>query len=513
MPEKKGGGSGWGDFTDKPATGQPSGTGQWGDWVDSTTSIKQEESFTGRMGAAASRYLSQVNPLNVASAIGGAVRHPIDTVNAIIADMGKTQEKARSLAKEGRYLPATATGLLGMVPVVGPPVARAAEMLGDPETAGAGAIDLLALGTGPKVAKGSMKLAGKAAPFMEDYAKVKYGRALDPAMRYTKVLSEKVIPGLIKERVWGSQKGIAKTVSERLDQAGDRLDAAIDDIQQKVVSEPVTKTTTATSPILGPTGKPITTTSTSTTMVDYPGGKFSLAPIKKAMAEYKEQFMTAPEEMEGKKVVGNPQAVKAIEDVQKILNEHGENVSFTTLRKLRTVMDGIVAPKHGFDRVSPKAELSHDILASREAANSMREILGDVQAGNQTTTIALKHLNAEFSFWKKIETILTETRVRKIGQKPPLSERIGSIGEMMHVAAEGTASRALLPVAVGRTIVKILNSPSFNTLSAIQLDRLSALLSHGKLADIAQFATGIGIPLSTVDRVAIQKEQEGERKK
>lgn len=89
---------------------------------------------------------STVNPVNMATGLYRAVRHPVDTASGIIQAHGDQIGKARESFQQGRYSEALGHGVASVVPFVGPVAANIGEQIaetGDVATgvgAGAGLI-------------------------------------------------------------------------------------------------------------------------------------------------------------------------------------------------------------------------------------------------------------------------------------------------------------------------------------------------------------------------------------
>ncbi len=86
--------------------------------------------------SATSRFVGGVwknlNPMGIVE----AVKHPVDTLDAITDAITSNKEKARKAFKEGRYSEALGYAVASAIPVVGPAAANAGERIGEGDIAG-----------------------------------------------------------------------------------------------------------------------------------------------------------------------------------------------------------------------------------------------------------------------------------------------------------------------------------------------------------------------------------------
>lgn len=77
-----------------------------------------------------------VNPVNIAKGLYGAVTSPGETVRAAGAQLGEQWEKAGNAWNEGRISEAVGHGVAGSIPLIGPAAAAAGERIGEGDVAG-----------------------------------------------------------------------------------------------------------------------------------------------------------------------------------------------------------------------------------------------------------------------------------------------------------------------------------------------------------------------------------------
>ena len=102
--------------------------------------IAEAEQLPEARGGAAGRFVgnaaSALNPVAMAQGIYGAVRHPIDTAQAVIGQQADQFGKAKQAFSEGRYSEAAGHGVASALPMIGPAAANAGEQIGSGDVAG-----------------------------------------------------------------------------------------------------------------------------------------------------------------------------------------------------------------------------------------------------------------------------------------------------------------------------------------------------------------------------------------
>lgn len=194
------------------------------------------------VGRFVSNAASMLNPIAAAQSVYQAVRHPIDTVTNIGADMAAQGAQAVQAAREGRNWEAIGHGAAAALPVIGPAAARAGEQIASGDVAGG-----LGAGAGliaPVAATAAVRAAGKAkgliplsdrellAQRLDKIAAERVSDVMRPKVGANKVrfgnMAEQVAPSLAKApdgAAW-SREGLHAQVSARLEQAESALDEA-----------------------------------------------------------------------------------------------------------------------------------------------------------------------------------------------------------------------------------------------------------------------------------------------
>lgn len=275
------------------------------------------------------------------------------------------------------------------------------------------------------------KTAAKTAPKLRASAERGMAKALGPTTKAMKLQTEKVSPELVKRGFKGLTRGdLAKKAASNLEKATDDLNRVIESIP--------------------------------------PGTRVNAKSILKALQDSKAAYMVDD-------VIVEPRAVKAIDDMAKTVKEMGPKVSFESMRNLRQILDKSVAKSKGFllDEAS-----TFSIAAKRDASNAIRRELA-----KQFPDLA--KVNAEYSFWRNVDDILTETLQRTSAQSTPLGEQIlGGAG-----AAGGFASGGIGGAVTGAVVLsnlrKAVTSSGWRTVGAAIKSRLADALANNRLEEAA----------------------------
>lgn len=286
------------------------------------------------------------------------------------------------------------------------------------------------------------KLGSKIAPGLKAAAESQYLRALAPTTKEMKAKATKIVPKLLERGVTAfTRKGLGEKAQRGLEVSGEALETVLETIPGKT-----------------PVGS---------------------GPILKALKDAKNAFLVP-----GTKVVADPKAVQAINQVEAVVRKLGKNVSFESLRGLRQIWDKSVAKSKGFlmDEVG-----SFSVMAKREGSNAIRKELAKKFPD-------LAKVNAEYSFWKNVDDVVSATIQRTAGQAKPLGERAATlVGGAVGLAKSGIKSAATTALAF-RTLARVLNSTAWNTMSAVQKNKIADALMSGSFTEIFNLASKLVSP-------------------
>lgn len=267
---------------------------------------------------------------------------------------------------------------------------------------------------------------------------------LRPTTKATKAMTEQVAPELVKRKVVsGSVSGLLNRSKAELTKVGDAFDEVLSKID---------------------------------------GGKeFKIQPLQNTLESLKSNFYV--KDRAGKIKIGtsgNPIAINqnvlnTIDELQGILREFGDNISFDSMRSLRQILDKEVAQSGGFLKTLKEgAEL--DI--KKNLSNSIRNILAKESPD-------LAKLNAEFSFWKKTEDILKATKARQTGKPISLGAKATSV--------IGAATGGLKWAVLAPLLEKAFTSAAWKTSSALLKNNLADALVSGNNKVIFETLKRFGI--------------------
>lgn len=117
------------DALAREAGGTPAGPARAEDFLPPAPEGSALGRFVWELGGA-------LNPVTMAQGLYGAVRHPLQTGQGIIAAGVSEAEKAAQAAREGRYSEMAGHGLAAALPVLGPAAAAVGEQIGGGDVAG-----------------------------------------------------------------------------------------------------------------------------------------------------------------------------------------------------------------------------------------------------------------------------------------------------------------------------------------------------------------------------------------
>ena len=260
-----------------------------------------------------------------------------------------------------------------------------------------------------------------------------YSRVLAPTKEWAKNMTAKVVPQLIEKRLTAfTRTGLINKVEAGVNLADDLLEKAIGNI-------PDVK-------------------------------KIAVQPIVDSLNEMKNQFILKGAGKTGEDVIANSQAVDNIGKFQDIINQIGPDASFSTLRQLRQMWDGIIAKSGGFAGKEFDQGVLKDVM--KTATNSVRNTLAKAEP-------VVAEANKEFTLWKKTLDVLTESAKRKVGQSEGLIARGAEQAGRSVGFLRGRVDDAIVLGSVMKNMVKFMESTGWRTFSAVQKTKLANLLKQG----------------------------------
>jgi len=285
-------------------------------------------------------------------------------------------------------------------------------------------------------------------------------QALGPTKEKYKAIAERITPSVLKRGLMGSRESLRAQANQLVQELGQEIDTAIQAYGARTAS------TQSLVDALEASKEPFLTRTASGQVV--PLDKRALGQIKKL-----QEVITGEFDSEGRMIA---------EGI-------GDTATVEQLVAIRRAWDKIVSQAGGHQHRAdgaigvPLADQSEAAI-KREGATAIRELL-DAEVPE------LAAINKEYSFWKSLNDVLTQTIRRTQPQSEGLGRKIaqatgGSIGGFAS-SAGGTMAiigGAGLGVAAIRMLDKVITSPRWALTSAVLKDRLANALASGNHAKI-----------------------------
>ena len=214
--------------------------------------------------------------------------------------------------------------------------------------------------------------------------------------------------------------------------------------------------------------------------------KSLIKPLVDAVQKWKGEFI-----VDG--VIAEPQAIKVADAMLDTVKQFGSKVSDGTLIRLRRVWDKQIALRKGKEGFTDEIT-SFGLEIKREATNAIRGILSK---GNPKLAV----LNKEFSFWKDVEKITSETLKRTAGQSGRIREKAGEVAGAVIGGASGGISGAAIGAYAGKLLTKIFNAGAYKTRAAVLKNRIADAIISGDTNALFLIAKEIGVIIeNTTDK-------------
>jgi hypothetical protein len=404
--------------------------------------------------------------------------------------VGKVGEQIAEVAIPSRMVSsaagAVATRLAPrLAPIVGE---TAASVIPRAVVEGAGTAALTAAqGGDPRVGAvigGAIPVVGKAiqsvAPVLRESAAKKVVQALGPTKERYKAMAEKLTPEILRRGLGGSRESLVAKAADTLETVGGQIDETI------------------------------------AQFADRPIG---VAPVIEALEKAKGAYQTVREEPlkaaiqkgyvtftnEGRAVASKPgvrilgdsveipiifdaRPINQLTKLQGVLEELGPEARTDHLIALRRAWDDVVAQAGGFSHRAPGAiglplKEQSEAWAKREATSAIRKVLAE-----EVPELAV--LNKEYSFWKGIDDVLTQTLKRTQPQGPGLLKQVAEVGGQLAGGVAGSTHGPAGAVggafAMGKAVKlaeQAFASPRWKFVNAKLKDRLADAITTGNLSE------------------------------
>lgn len=271
-------------------------------------------------------------------------------------------------------------------------------------------------------------------------AEKKSAQALGATTKTDKALSEKIVPELLKRKIkFATRGGLMQKAQSGIDEVGGQLEDAYSALP--------------------------------------PDTKIDIAPVIKRLEDFKDRFITTG--TGGQRVVVDSAGYKAAQELQDTIIKLAQdpqklitnsNISITSLRKARQILDSSISRTgKGF---ALGARDSATLAAQKEGANAIRNELAQ----------AFPHIdkiNKEFTFWKNVETVISNTVQRTQSQATPLGETIAEGAGAVIGASKGGFGNVILGAIGYKLLKKVITSPGWRQTSAVVRTSLADALMRG----------------------------------
>lgn len=322
-------------------------------------------------------------------------------VGKVAEQVGETILPASKVAGAGEALARAAAPAL--VPAIGETAARA---LPRAIVEGAGMAGVSAAQGGNPVVGGVLGAAGPVAgelvnslePGLRATAEKKVVQALGPTKERYKAIAERLAPNILKRGLGGSREALQAQAADTLDTVGTQLDAVL---------------------------------------AKHGADQLSVQPVVDALETAKDAFR-ATNPASGEIVPLEPRALRQLDGLQKVVAALGPDATVENLTAVRQAWDKVVAQAGGFDHRAAGAigvplRDQSEAWAKREGASAIRKVLADGVPD-------LAAVNKEYSFWKGLSDVLTQTLKRTQPQGPGLASALAEGAGAVVGGAAGSAA-------------------------------------------------------------------------
>lgn len=442
---------------------------------------------------------SQVNPIEMAKGIYGAVTSPIETVKGIGRSQLEQFQKGKELYDQGRYVEAAGHALAGALPLVGPAAANIGEDIGAGNVAhGLGAATGL-IGTivGPElVAKGVSKIqttgrAERVAAALDKKAGEMVAKTISPQLGPNKArfsqMAKDVGPEIAAEPRMGALtiKGLAAKIEDRLGQAADALDEAAA-ARNPGAAYP-------TGPILESLQKAKQSLMAEAVKAE------TLTPetVGAGMVKRKMGVPIGSDVMPTNNALRASQIDQAMAEIQKL----GPVARYDSLKQIRQSYDKVAKIKYSPSVTADFLKRSEEASGAADAAGAIREALAEFSP--QTAAA-----NRDYAIWKKADTVMKAAE--EVQRARP------TIGRMIIARMGGTMAGHAVAGGLGEIVGFVLAPLLDNAASAVNVGRkimyarvlsdVAVALKSGNVAAIEQ-ALKLARALSVTSQAAARGQQ------
>ena len=313
---------------------------------------------------------------------------------------------------------------------------------------------------GEKMTPAAKAIGIDPAGWLQRWAETEYARGLDPTNKVNKAIVDRIVPQLLKQRIWGSLRGLQQRGESTAAELMPQLDAAYAQWEKQLPQTGVTPAWISPSGMKGPVVG---------TFGQIPGaGTEILQDLDK---------LKAKSIVRG--VVQNQGAVDAIDKIQNVIKQHGPDINPYDLRQIRQIYDEPVAAKGAF--AIPDRATGYAIKAERAAGNSARDILNSAPTDIGT-------LDKRVSLMLNLKNVTKEAALNDVGQKGGLLKAAVKPGMVITAGLTGLYRGGVAGGAEYATYsslllltYEVMRTTTFRTMASVQKSAIADALANGSV--------------------------------
>lgn len=325
----------------------------------------------------------------------------------------------------------------------------------------------------PVVAKGVGAVAGKVSEKLTDSAERLVQQALGPRKERYKAIAERLTPEILKRGLRGSRESLLEQAAEALERSGDDMDTLLATVGTQPVSV---------QPVVDALERSKDAFRTPKVMSISDALTKGVITLKNGAVVQSGQVKVLPNNMVEVLVELEPRTIRQLNGLQHLMEQVGPVSDVAQLRAIRQAWDKVVAQAGGYAHraggaIGVPLKDQSEAWAKREGASAIRELLAaDVPE--------LAAINKEYSFWKNLQDVVTQTVQRSTPQEGGLGRQIA---EGIGVAAGSHAgvSTALVLGKVKNLAHRAFTSPRWRLMSAQYKNDLAEAIMAGNLGRTA----------------------------
>lgn len=295
-------------------------------------------------------------------------------------------------------------------------------------------------------------------------AEKKVVQALGPTKERFKAIANRLAPEMLRRGLSGSRASLQQKAADTLETVGDQLDAALTQYgPQRVPTQAVHDALE-------------TAKDAFRTTRDMPIQQAIAQGLANKATAIQNGIATIPVEFE-------PRAIRQLSGLQKIVSDLGPDATVEQLTAVRRAWDKVVSQAGGYAQraggaIGVPLKDQSEAFAKREGAGAIRKLLADEVPD-------LAAINKEYSFWKNLDDVLTQTIQRTQGQGPGLIAKTAEAGGQVVGAVSGGIGTAIGLGKMAKWANYAFTSPRWRMVDAKLRNSLADAIMSGNSSQIA----------------------------